>query len=187
MRAPACFVPPAFHPDGPPTNVQRTNATIGDLRGVFADEEARQAFPEQAVVYAVHAIRPVPEGTEGGLFCGTTLVMPGQVGGEYFMTRGHFHTQRDRAEFYWCMAGEGLLLLMDEDRRCRAEPMWPGTTHYIPGHTAHRAVNTGHEVLSFSACWPSDAGHDYAAIVRSPFSLRVFCVDSVPTIVEARG
>lgn len=185
IRPPLCM-PPTPDERWPTSLVHQTETTIGDMHHVFADEGARLSLPPEGVVYSVQSIRPVPEGTEGGLFCGVTLLMPGRVGDEYFMTRGHFHARRNRAEFYWCIEGQGMLLLMDEDRRCRCEPMRPGSLHYIPGHTAHRAVNTGHGVLAFSACWPSDAGHDHTAITLEPFPVRVFCVGSEPSVVEAQ-
>jgi glucose-6-phosphate isomerase len=165
-----------------PAPMEERCVTLGDLAGVFAGVAA---LPLSTPVYTVACVLPVAEGTEGGLFRGTTTVWPGQVAGEYFMTRGHFHAKRNRAEFYWCTGGRGLLLLMDAARRCRAERMEPGSVHYIPGGAAHRAVNTGDGPLSFEACWPSDAGHDYAALVRAPFPWRVFCVDGAPAIVEA--
>jgi glucose-6-phosphate isomerase len=164
--------------------VRNASVTIGDMAGVFHDEAARAALPPETVVYATQVFRPVPDGTGGGLFFGSTVIMPGAVGAEYFMTRGHFHAKRDRAEFYWCLRGEGLLVLMDKDRHWRVEAMRPGSVHHIPAFTAHRTVNTGREALSFSACWPSDAGHDYAAIARAGFSVRVFRVNGIPEVVE---
>ena len=34
---------------------------------------------------------------------------------------------------------------------------------------AHRVANIGYSVLSFAACWPSDAGHDYQVILENGF------------------
>lgn len=99
------------------------------------------------------------------------------------MTRGHFHEKREAAEYYWGISGNGLLLLMDEDRSHRVEAVSPGSLHYIPGWTAHRVVNTGDEPLRFGACWPADAGHDYDTIARDGFSARIFCRDGVPVVV----
>src|SRR5690606_10249675 len=128
---------------------------IADLAGLFADEVAHAALPAETLVYQVDVYLPVAEGTPGGLFWGTTVIEPGRVGDDYCMTRGHSHATRDRAEFYVCSAGEGAMILMDEDGRSRWEPMRPGTVHYIPGHTAHRVANTGSVPLAFLACWPS--------------------------------
>jgi len=61
--------------------------------------------------------------------------------------------------------------------------MTPGSTHLIPAYTAHRTVNIGDDELSFGACWPSDAGHNYGSIEGAGFSARVFRVDGVPKLV----
>ncbi len=89
------------------------------------------------------------------------------------MTKGHFHKKADRAEFYWGIKGEGILLLMDENRKVWSEKMHQGSLHYINGHIAHRTINTGDMELIFGACWPSDAGHNYEEIVENGFSARV--------------
>lgn len=168
---------------GPVAEVVRT---VGDLRDVFADEAARAAQPQALPVYRVQSYCPAPEGERGGLFYGATFLEPGLVGDEYFMTRGHFHARPEAAEFYWCLRGEGALLLMDGGRRCRAERMSPGSLHYVPGRTAHRAVNTGAGVLCFGACWPADAGHDYARIAAEGFAARVVRRAGRPCVLEVR-
>ncbi|MDR1455309.1 MAG: glucose-6-phosphate isomerase [Tannerella sp.] len=165
-------------------NVVKTSRTLADLAGLFADEAAYAALPPDTPVYEVSSHFPVPEGTPGGLFFGLTRVYPGKVGEEYFMTKGHFHRQTDRPEYYNCREGEGLLLLMDGSRTAWAEWMHSGTLHYIPGDVAHRVYNIGsRRMLSFAAVWPSDAGHDYESIAASGFSARIQEVDGFPQIV----
>ncbi|QNN25488.1 glucose-6-phosphate isomerase [Planctomycetales bacterium ZRK34] len=159
--------------------------TIGDLSGVFENEAARQAMSADRVVYRVTACMPVPDGTPGGLYFGTSFIESGRVGDEYFMTRGHWHRKIDTAEYYWGIAGEGVLILMDEARRCWAERVVPGSLHYIPGRVAHRLANVGDQMLAVGACWGSEAGHDYAAIERDGFSARLKSIDGAPTLVEA--
>jgi glucose-6-phosphate isomerase len=73
---------------------------------------------------------------------------------------------------------------MSEDCVTRVQFMKPGSAHYIPGHTAHRVANVGDTVLSFLACWPSDAGHDYQTIAEHGFSARLRCIDDKPKLVE---
>jgi glucose-6-phosphate isomerase len=128
---------------------------------------------------------PVAENTSAGLFFGTSTIMPGKVGNEYFMTKGHFHAKSDRAEFYWGVQGKGMLLLMDRNRNTRAEEVIPGSLHYIPGETAHRLVNTGDENLVVGACWPSDAGYDYDEIAQHGFSARLFEKDGKPVLINS--
>jgi len=162
---------------------QRSVKRLGDLVGLFLDQQARLSMDPRTPVYSVEWQQPVMEGTPAGLFWGSTRIEPGKVGSEYFMTRGHFHARRDRAEYYCVVQGQGMLLLMNEERRTRIEIMSPGSLHYIPGHTAHRAVNTGAKALLFWACWPSDAGHDYETVAKLHFSARVFQRKGEPEVV----
>lgn len=159
-------------------------ARIADLEGIFANEEARAAMEQEQVAYHVQYYFPVDEGTEGGLFFGNTSIHPGKVGDEYIMTKGHFHAKGDRGEFYWCIKGKGMLLLMDRDRTTWAEEMSPGSLHYLPAEVAHRTVNVGTETMTFGACWPSDAGHDYCTILEEGFSARLLEVDGKPELVS---
>ena len=154
-----------------------------ELDGIFEDQAAFQSVDGSQPAYEVDSWLPVQSGTEGGLFFGLTHLYPGRVGDEYFMTKGHFHAIENRAEYYWGIEGEGILLLMDKERNTRAEFMFPGSLHYIPGITAHRVVNTGNRILKFGACWPSDAGYNYDAIIRQGFSKRVKEVNNKPTLV----
>jgi glucose-6-phosphate isomerase len=165
--------------------IDRLARRIGDLDDIFSDRAAYEALPDDQLVYEVESSFPVPDGTEGGIFLGITYIHPGKVGQEYFMTKGHFHKIRNRAEIYICMEGEGMLILMNEDRTfTRAERMEPGSIHYIHGYTAHRTANTGNTILSFGAFWPSDAGHDYESISRHGFSKILVDVNGVPTLVN---
>lgn len=165
-------------------NVLHESKRLSELAGIFGDNMAFLQMDGSRLVYEVYSWAPVPQGTEGGLFFGLTHLFPGVVGDEYFMTKGHFHAIENRGEYYWCIQGEGLLLLMDKQRETRAERMFPGTLHYIPGFTAHRVVNTGSRVLRFGACWPSDAGYNYDPIVADGFSRRVKKIGNLPVLTS---
>jgi len=159
---------------------------LKDLSHIFEDEVAFSNSDGNKVIYLVQAIFPVQEGIEGGLFYGRTIIYPGKVGNEYYMTKGHFHKKADRGEFYWGIEGEGLLLLMDENRNCSAEKIYPGSLHYISEHIAHRTINTGDSILSFGACWPSDAGHNYQEIMDNGFSARLKEIDGKPQLISTK-
>lgn len=146
---------------------------LGQLKEVFADTAALARLDPETVVYRVWWWEPVPPGTEGGLFWGTTEILPGKVGNEFFMTHGHQHAIRNRAEFYATVSGEGMLVLRDASGKTWCEPMSPGSLHYIPGSVAHRTVNSGTVPLRFIASWPSDAGHDYHTIATQGLGARV--------------
>lgn len=165
--------------------IRESVKTLGQLEKIFLNENARRAMDQSTVVYRVQAWCPIPEGSEGGQFWGTTVVEPGQVDSEYFMTHGHFHRKRDRTEFYATIEGLGALILMTEDRKTRMEAMSPGSLHFIPPHTAHRVANTGNSPLRLVACWPSDAGHDYDAIRMFGFGARLLNVQQEPVLVRS--
>lgn len=163
-------------------SVKKLTRTIGDLEGLFNDQKAFEEQDPGRTAYEVESYFPVPEGTEGGLFFGVTRLQPGLIGNEYMMTKGHSHVLKNRAEFYWGIEGEGMMLFMDNDRNTWAEKIFPGSLHYIKGFTAHRVANTGEAALSFGACWPSDAGHNYDLIAKHGFSKRLMKINGVPQL-----
>lgn len=114
-------------------NVKRSLKTLADLRGVFHNCEAYEQMSPDTLLYEVTCHLPVEEGTPGGLYFGITRIYPGKVGDEYFMTKGHFHANMNRGEYYWGVEGEGRLIMMDQNRRVWSERMFPGSLHYIPG------------------------------------------------------
>lgn len=163
--------------------VGKTTRYLKDLKGIFHDEETFLSMPQNTLAYEVSSFLPEKEGTPGGLYFGITYLYSGKVGDEYFMTKGHFHAQIDRSEFYWGIKGEGMLILMNQDRKVWAERMFPGSLHYIPGGIAHRVANTGNQLLSFGACWPSDAGHNYEEIATNGFEKRLVDQNGIPNLI----
>lgn len=165
--------------------VQESFKTLQDLRRVFRDSSAIGNVESSREVYRVRWWSPVNSGTEGGLFWGLTLLQPGKVGDEYFMTHGHFHANRMRAEFYGTVSGNGMLIQMNTERRTWGEAMTPGSLHYVRGENAHRIANTGSVPLVVWACWPTDAGYDYESIATRGFSSRLVERDGKPVFIAA--
>ncbi|MCD8194557.1 MAG: glucose-6-phosphate isomerase [Tannerellaceae bacterium] len=163
--------------------VEKITRNIKDLKGIFQDEAAFQASDPEQVAYEVSSHMTVAEGTPGGLYFGITYLYPGKIGNEYMMTKGHYHANIDRAEYYWGLTGEGMLIYMDSNRKVWGEKMFPGSLHYIPGGVAHRVANTGSRLLSFAACWPSDAGHNYEEITVNGFARRLVEINGVPNLI----
>lgn len=163
--------------------VQENVKLLGELPGIFRDQPAWSTMDPEQEVYRVRWWPTVPAGEEGGLYWGVTILQPGKVGDEYFMTHGHFHANRTRSEYYAAVAGNGILLRMGAQRKTWGEAMSPGTLHYIRGEHAHRVVNVGNEPLIFWACWGSDAGYNYGAIRQSGFGATVVERDGRPAIV----
>jgi glucose-6-phosphate isomerase len=161
------------------TRIQRR---ASDLRGAFADAAALDRLIEAGDPPLYEVLQyDVPEET-GQLICCTTVLQPGTVGDEYYMTRGHYHAVRETAEVYLGLSGQGLLLLRTEDGRASAQQLAPGTVAYVPPCWAHRSVNTGTEPLVFLAVYPGQAGHDYAAIDQTGFGRRVLRTADGPVL-----
>jgi glucose-6-phosphate isomerase, archaeal len=157
---------------------------LRDLKDLFYDARSWRETDPDTVVYRVCWWETVPEGTEGGLLWGTTTVVPGRIGDEYFMTHGHYHRRRNRAEIYSTITGTGMLVMAEPGGGVRMEPMTTGSTHYVRGEVAHRVANIGSVPLVFVACWPSDAGHDYGTVLTERFGTHLVCRNGVPTLLR---
>jgi glucose-6-phosphate isomerase, archaeal len=146
---------------------------LSEMAGAYQDTAAVQAIldgGEDPVVYTAFDA-DVPH-ESGHLLFRTTIISPGAVGSEFYMTNGHHHV-RDSAEFYLGMSGEGTMVMESRGRDFAAEMLVPYAAVYVPPGWAHRTVNTGDVPLVFLAVYFGDAGHDYESIRRSGFSRRV--------------
>jgi glucose-6-phosphate isomerase len=144
--------------------------TLSQLEGCFHDEAAYcQALEEEdGLIYRVAAVEPADG--PGDMHYGLGVLYPGKVGREYYLTKGHFHENREAAEVYIGLSGEGCMLLEDEQTgQSRLEPLGSGKVVYVPGYTAHRTINTGPEPLTYFGIYPADAGHDYGALAERNF------------------
>jgi glucose-6-phosphate isomerase, archaeal len=156
---------------------------LSEMPGAYADAEAARTLIDDGgdpVIYRAFDA-PVPEDRDH-LVYRTTIISPGRVGPEYFMTKGHHH-KRDSAEFYLGMSGTGLMVLQDRSGDLRVEKLLRDVSVYVPPGWAHRTVNTGDDDLIFLAVYLGDAGHDYASIERDGFTARVFATGNGPEVV----
>lgn len=164
-----------------------TERRLSDMHGVYADDAALRAAIADGdpLVYTVRSLEP-GDG-EGDLHYGIGTIMPGRVGDEYYMTKGHLHFWRPAAEVYIGLRGSGAMLLEDEDTGdARLVSLDAGSIVYVPGHTAHRTMNTGTEPLTYIGVFSARAGHDYAAIAAKNF--RHLVVDDAGTAtLRVRG
>lgn len=159
--------------------------TLADMRNQFADHSACEDLLKSGnkLLYEVYENR-LPE-RAGELLHGLSIVHPGRVGNEYFMTKGHFHSVLETAEVYYCLAGQGLMLMQTADGEWAAEQFRPGRVVYVPPRWAHRSVNTSDDaVLATLFIYPGNAGHDYATIERSGFRKLVVFRNNGPEIID---
>lgn len=145
---------------------RRYEKRLGDMEGVYRDADAwESAVAERGadeLVYWVDDHR-YQEGA-GALIVGTSTVLPGRMGAEFALTRGHIHEVSDRAELYYCLSGRGVMLMETLDGRSVAIELTPGKAVDVPGHWIHRSVNVGDEPFVTLFCYAADAGQDYAVI-----------------------
>ena len=126
---------------------------------------------------------PKQPSEEIGLYTATSVIEPGRVGDEFYMTKGHFHVEAAAPEIYLTLKGNGMLVLQTKKGHCETQAMAAGEINYIPGTWAHRTVNTGDTPLIFFAVWPISAGHDYASIDQTGFRLRIMAGQQGPRVV----
>jgi glucose-6-phosphate isomerase len=156
---------------------------LSDMRGWYADSAAEAALlGRNPLIYTVYFGYAVPD-VEGQLgFC-TTVMQPGKIGDEYYMTKGHYHAKADRAEIYYTLQGQGKLLLQTREGVTSVQNMLPGVICYIPAYQAHRTVNVGADNFVFLSVYPSDSGYDYASIAEKGFASLVVERDGKPQII----
>jgi glucose-6-phosphate isomerase len=166
----------------PDTHIVRK---LSSMKGQYLDEKSFEEMldKEDSILYEVYE-KLVPE-IEGELLQGMSIVHPGKVGKEYFMTKGHFHSILDTAEFYFCLKGHGYMMMENPEGEWSAEELVPHTVLYVPGRWAHRSINIdGIEDLVTIFTYPANAGHDYATIETKGFRKLIVEKDSAPEIID---
>ena len=146
----------------------RYTRTMADLAGLYADESAYKAVLAElgdTVVYEVTDFKPSADA--GDMIIGVTRMIPGRVGDEYFLTRGHIHANANRPEMYYGEAGHGLMLLESPAGEIRTVEIGPRSLCYVPPYWIHRSVNVGNTELVMTFAYPADSGQDYDIIAKA--------------------
>jgi glucose-6-phosphate isomerase len=161
-----------------------TKRYLSNMRGMFADDKALEDMisKDNTLIYEFYELG-LPE-TPGDLLFGTSIVYPGKVGNEYFMTKGHFHQILDTAEVYYCLKGHGYMLLENSEGDWKAEELTPGCAVYVPKGYAHRSINVGNEPLVTFFVFRGDAGHDYGTIEEKGYRKQIVEQDGKPAIID---
>ncbi len=141
----------------------------------FADQQAvkRILQQEDPIIYEFTSIKRYD--SQAALSLGITVIRPGRVGDEYYMTKGHFHTRdHDGDEVYYVQSGTGRLQLQSWQGDFKMLELTPGMILYIPCSWAHRTVNIGNENLVFLSVWPAETEYNYQEILdRGGFPKRL--------------
>jgi glucose-6-phosphate isomerase len=173
---------PQLIPSRVDNHIQRR---LSALRGQFLDQETYEGMlkVEDRLIYEVYEIQR-PE-IEGELMMGISIVHPGKVGAEFFMTKGHFHTVLDTSEVYYCLGGEGFMVMETPEGDTAVEALVPGRVLYVPPRWGHRSVCTSRQAdLVTFFTYPANAGHDYGTIERQGFRKLVVDGPNGPEVVD---
>ena len=158
---------------------------LSALKGQFYDQQAfnEMLAEEDRLIYEVYEVRR-PE-VEGEMLMGVSIVHPGKVGREFFMTKGHFHSVLDTAEVYYCVRGEGYMVMETPEGETAVEALAAGKILYVPPRWAHRSVCTSRQddLVTFFI-YPANAGHDYGTIEQVGFRKMVLDGENGPEIVD---
>ena len=157
-------------PSGVPTYYEHhLERNLSAMKGQFHDDEAYHQLMADGdpVLYQVYEVsRPQ---VAGEIINGVSILHPGKVGDEYVMTKGHFHTVLETAEIYYCLQGQGVMVMETPEGEWAIEELSPGKILYVSPRWAHRSVNTGSEDLITFFAYPGHAGHDYGTIETQGF------------------
>ena len=157
---------------------------LSDMAQMYADQDAAKCILAEEgdrLIYEVQGVE-LPE-EEGQIPHCTTRIIPGHIGAEYHMTKGHYHALREQGEVYFGLSGRGYLLLQTESGATSEVEMIAGSAAYVPPYWAHRTVNVGDEDFVFFSVWEARAGHDYGTIERDGFRKLVLMRDGRPVVV----
>jgi glucose-6-phosphate isomerase len=158
---------------------------LSEMKGQYLDQAAYAEMLNKGdpLLYEVYVNDSMP-GDLGELYHGTTILHPGQVGSEYFMTKGHFHAVLETCEVYYCLHGQGFMMMETPEGEWAAEALKPGTVLYVPPRWAHRSINSGKDDLVTFFAYRADAGHDYGTIETEGFRKLIVEEGGVPTIID---
>ena len=158
---------------------------LSKMAGQYLDQAAynKKISEEDSLLYEVYELKR-PE-VAGEILHGISIVHPGKVGDEFYMTKGHYHTVLDTAEIYYTLKGEGYMVMETPEGDWAVEKLSPGSVLYVPPRWAHRSVNVGSEedLVMFFA-YPGNAGHNYATIETQGFRKLILDVNGKVEIVD---
>lgn len=157
---------------------------VSDMKKQFLDEEAAKSAIESGnpLLYEFYSVGNPNQ--PGNLEFGTTIVYPGKVGDEYYMTKGHFHVILNTAEMYYCLSGKGFMLMETPEGEVELVELHAGEAVYVPGRWAHRSINHGTDPFVMLFVYPAEAGHDYGTIETKGYRKLVVEKDGKPELID---
>ena len=115
---------------------------LNDMLSVFNNTTN---ITDNPLIYSFDNI--IPYSNEEELLYGKTIIQPGNINDEFYMTKGHIHNI-PCAEVYYGIKGNGIVLCQKEDQMKEFE-LCADKVVYCEPEWAHRVINTSHEPLEF--------------------------------------
>lgn len=161
---------------------QTTKRYLSSMSGMFCSQSAVDLVlqKEDPLIYEFYELDCPPR--QGDLAFGTTILYPGKIGREYFMTKGHLHSLLDTAEVYYTLSGEGYMVMENRDGDTREIRLSKNNAVYVPRGYAHRSVNTGAEPLVLFYTFDANAGHDYGTIETKGYRRLILEDNGIPIV-----
>jgi glucose-6-phosphate isomerase, archaeal len=158
---------------------------LSDMNGQYLDKQTYKDMlsKEDSILYQVFVINR-PE-VAGELIHGISIVNPGKIGDEFYMTKGHFHTIKENGEIYYVLKGCGYMIMETPEGETAVEELRAGRVLYVPPRWAHRSVNVSSNanlVLFFA--YPGNSGHDYGTIENQGFRKLVVEQNGHPIVID---
>ncbi|MFB7155568.1 MULTISPECIES: glucose-6-phosphate isomerase [unclassified Lysinibacillus] len=158
---------------------------LSSMKNMYANQQAyngKLQNENNPLIYEFYEL-DIPQ-TSGDILFGTSVLYPGKVGEEYHMTKGHFHTILETGEVYYCLSGEGFMLMENPEGDWQIEKFSQGQAVYVPPRYAHRSINTGNKPLITFYAFRADAGHDYGTIETKGYRKLVVEKDGQPEVID---
>jgi len=165
-------------------SAETTKRYLSQMKDMYHDQDAVKKIlsSDDPVIYEFYELG-CPE-RAGDLAFGTSIVYPGTIGNEYYMTKGHFHTIIDTCEVYFTLNGEGMMIMEDPEGDTIERPLRKGETLYVPRRYAHRSVNIGDTPLVMYYVYQANAGHDYGTIETKGYHKMLVSENGKPAVVD---
>ncbi len=96
-----------------------------------------------------------------------TVINPGNVNKEFYMTRGHIHLTK-KPEFYILLEGSGILLLQ-KNNKPKTIKLKKGEIALIPEGYAHRLINIGNKKLKVLTIYHKNSKPNYNVKFKKRF------------------
>lgn len=143
---------------------KKTVRRLSDISDYFLDKKAvKKLLRKNPLIYEYYEIE------KPDLAFATTIIKPGKIGKEFYMTKGHSHADKKASEIYFGLNGKGIVL-MQKGNKCIKQEITKDAVVYVPAGFAHRTINTGKKDLAFLTVYHLNAGHDY----KVKFLKRIF-------------